>query len=185
MCIMTIITVPLMDRVGRRTLHLLRLVGMYTFNILITMTLVLTVSGCSGQISATIMLLAEWGPSCVYIMRPLMGRTGRRTLHLLGLGGKFVFSSFITITLAMMVSGCSGQISATIILLAEWGPSCLYIMRPLMARTGRNTLHLLGLGGKSVFSSFITITLAMMVSGGSVQISATVILLAELAPSCV
>ena len=107
MCIMTIITT------------------VFVCSILITITLALTVSGCSGQISATITLLAEWGPSCVYIMRLLMGRTGRNTLHLLGLGGKSVFSSLFTITFAMMVSGGSVQISATIMLLAEWEPSCV------------------------------------------------------------
>ena len=44
MCLMTIITIPLMDRIGRRTLHLLGLGGMFIFSILITITLALTVS---------------------------------------------------------------------------------------------------------------------------------------------
>lgn len=35
---------------------------------------------------------------------PLMDRAGRRTLHLWGLGGMFIFSIFITISLLVMVS---------------------------------------------------------------------------------
>lgn len=35
---------------------------------------------------------------------PLMDRAGRRTLHLYGLGGMFVFSLFITISLLIKVS---------------------------------------------------------------------------------
>lgn len=35
---------------------------------------------------------------------PLMDRTGRRTLHLYGLGGMFIFSIFITISLLVSVS---------------------------------------------------------------------------------
>lgn len=35
---------------------------------------------------------------------PLMDRTGRRTLHLYGLGGMFIFSIFITISLLIKVS---------------------------------------------------------------------------------
>lgn len=34
---------------------------------------------------------------------PLMDRAGRRTLHLWGLGGMFIFSIFITISLLVMV----------------------------------------------------------------------------------
>lgn len=35
---------------------------------------------------------------------PLMDRTGRRTLHLYGLGGMFIFSIFITISFLIKVS---------------------------------------------------------------------------------
>ena len=35
---------------------------------------------------------------------PLMDRSGRRTLHLYGLGGMFIFSIFITISLLARVS---------------------------------------------------------------------------------
>ncbi|XP_045193213.2 solute carrier family 2, facilitated glucose transporter member 1-like [Mercenaria mercenaria] len=42
MVVMTIITIPLMDRIGRRTLHLLGLGGMFVFSILITLSLSLT-----------------------------------------------------------------------------------------------------------------------------------------------
>lgn len=35
---------------------------------------------------------------------PLMDRAGRRTLHLYGLGGMFIFSIFITISLLVKVS---------------------------------------------------------------------------------
>ncbi|OWF39797.1 glucose transporter type 1-like [Mizuhopecten yessoensis] len=42
MVIMTMVTIPLMDRVGRRTLHLLGLGGMFVFSILITVSLALT-----------------------------------------------------------------------------------------------------------------------------------------------
>ncbi len=35
---------------------------------------------------------------------PLMDRAGRRTLHLWGLGGMFIFSIFITISLLVMVT---------------------------------------------------------------------------------
>lgn len=37
---------------------------------------------------------------------PLMDRAGRRTLHLWGLGGMFIFSIFITISLLVMVRNC-------------------------------------------------------------------------------
>lgn len=42
MIVMTIITIPLMDRIGRRTLHLVGLGGMFIFSILITLSLSLT-----------------------------------------------------------------------------------------------------------------------------------------------
>lgn len=35
---------------------------------------------------------------------PLMDKTGRRTLHLYGLGGMFIFSIFITISLLIKAS---------------------------------------------------------------------------------
>ncbi|XP_059144226.1 solute carrier family 2, facilitated glucose transporter member 3-like isoform X2 [Physella acuta] len=41
MVVMTIITIPLMDRAGRRTLHLIGLSGMLFFSVLITVTLAL------------------------------------------------------------------------------------------------------------------------------------------------
>ncbi|XP_050398115.1 glucose transporter type 1 isoform X1 [Patella vulgata] len=41
MVVMTIVTIPLMDKVGRRTLHLAGLGGMFVFSILITLTLTL------------------------------------------------------------------------------------------------------------------------------------------------
>lgn len=41
MVVMTLITVPLMDRAGRRTLHLIGLAGMFVFSILITVALAL------------------------------------------------------------------------------------------------------------------------------------------------
>lgn len=44
MVVMTFITIPLMDRVGRRTLHLSGLASMFVFSILITVTLALRVS---------------------------------------------------------------------------------------------------------------------------------------------
>ena len=37
---------------------------------------------------------------------PLMDRSGRRTLHLYGLGGMFIFSIFITISFLVKVSVC-------------------------------------------------------------------------------
>lgn len=43
MVVMTLITIPLMDRIGRRSLHLTGLAGMFVFSILITITLSLTV----------------------------------------------------------------------------------------------------------------------------------------------
>ncbi|XP_053387192.1 glucose transporter type 1-like [Mercenaria mercenaria] len=42
MIVMTIITIPLMDRLGRRTLHLIGLGGMFVFSILITLSLALS-----------------------------------------------------------------------------------------------------------------------------------------------
>lgn len=42
MLVMTLITIPLMDRIGRRTLHLTGLAGMFVFSILITITLSFT-----------------------------------------------------------------------------------------------------------------------------------------------
>lgn len=38
------------------------------------------------------------------VTMPLMDKTGRRTLHLYGLGGMFIFSIFITISLLITVS---------------------------------------------------------------------------------
>lgn len=45
---------------------------------------------------------------------PLMDRTGRRTLHLYGLGGMFIFSIFITISFLIKVSWNFGAF------LSEW-----------------------------------------------------------------
>lgn len=42
MIVMTMITIPLMDKIGRRTLHLVGLGGMFIFSILITLSLALT-----------------------------------------------------------------------------------------------------------------------------------------------
>ena len=45
---------------------------------------------------------------------PLMDKSGRRTLHLYGLGGMFVFSIFITISFLVKVgnsNGCFNKIS--------------------------------------------------------------------------
>lgn len=44
---------------------------------------------------------------------PLMDRAGRRTLHLWGLGGMFIFSIFITISLLVMVRIISIVIAST------------------------------------------------------------------------
>ena len=44
MVVMTLVTLPLMDRVGRRTLHLIGLGGMFIFSILITVCLTLKVN---------------------------------------------------------------------------------------------------------------------------------------------
>lgn len=38
------------------------------------------------------------------VTMPLMDKTGRRTLHLYGLGGMFIFSIFITISFLIKVS---------------------------------------------------------------------------------
>ena len=43
MVVMTLITIPLMDIIGRRTLHLTGLAGMFIFSILITLSLVFQV----------------------------------------------------------------------------------------------------------------------------------------------
>ena len=45
MLVMTVITIPLMDRAGRRSLHLIGLAGMFIFSILITVSLALRVGG--------------------------------------------------------------------------------------------------------------------------------------------
>lgn len=44
------------------------------------------------------------------VTMPLMDKTGRRTLHLYGLGGMFIFSIFITISLLITVSYCKIQL---------------------------------------------------------------------------
>ncbi len=44
---------------------------------------------------------------------PLMDKSGRRTLHLYGLGGMFIFSIFITISLLVKVSPSSCAFSCT------------------------------------------------------------------------
>lgn len=41
---------------------------------------------------------------------PLMDRTGRRTLHLYGLGGMFIFSIFITISFLIKASLKCGKV---------------------------------------------------------------------------
>lgn len=40
------------------------------------------------------------------VIMPLMDRMGRRTLHLYGLGGMFIFSIFITISFLIKVGSC-------------------------------------------------------------------------------
>lgn len=47
---------------------------------------------------------------------PLMDRTGRRTLHLYGLGGMFIFSIFITISLLIKASK---RVSTRIVLMIK------------------------------------------------------------------
>ena len=42
---------------------------------------------------------------------PLMDRSGRRTLHLYGLGGMFIFSIFITISFLVKVGNCTLALS--------------------------------------------------------------------------
>ena len=44
MIIMTLISIPLMEKVGRRRLHLIGLGGMFVFSIFMTITLVLQVN---------------------------------------------------------------------------------------------------------------------------------------------
>lgn len=44
MVVMTLITIPLMDRLGRRTLHMTGLAGMAVFSVLVTITLNFRVS---------------------------------------------------------------------------------------------------------------------------------------------
>ncbi|XP_015377009.1 PREDICTED: glucose transporter type 1-like [Diuraphis noxia] len=44
------------------------------------------------------------------VTMPLMDKTGRRTLHLYGLGGMFIFSIFITISLLITVSTADAKI---------------------------------------------------------------------------
>ena len=43
---------------------------------------------------------------------PLMDRSGRRTLHLYGLGGMFIFSIFITISFLVKVGYCTAALLA-------------------------------------------------------------------------
>ena len=45
---------------------------------------------------------------------PLMDRSGRRTLHLYGLGGMFIFSIFITISFLVKVGNDSLSLSLTL-----------------------------------------------------------------------
>lgn len=51
MVTMTIVTIPLMDRLGRRTLHLTGLGGMAVFSILVTVTLALQVCNVALKIT--------------------------------------------------------------------------------------------------------------------------------------
>lgn len=44
---------------------------------------------------------------------PLMDRTGRRTLHLYGLGGMFIFSIFITISFLIKASTGVARLKCT------------------------------------------------------------------------
>ncbi|KAL4216553.1 Solute carrier 2 [Mactra antiquata] len=51
MILMTVVTIPLMDKLGRRTLHLIGLAGMFIFSIMITLSL-------------SLMYLADWLKIC-------------------------------------------------------------------------------------------------------------------------
>ena len=49
MVVMTLVTIPLMDRAGRRSLHLVGLAGMFVFSILFTVALALRVRMWGGR----------------------------------------------------------------------------------------------------------------------------------------
>ena len=66
---------------------------------------------------------------------PLMDKSGRRTLHLYGLGGMFIFSIFITISFLVKVKEKSSDDSKTRIFLFDTGNSSM----DLVAVSGLDT----------------------------------------------
>lgn len=62
---------------------------------------------------------------------PLMDRTGRRTLHLYGLGGMFIFSIFITISFLIKASTQRLSVAGGVV----WHPSVCRRMAACLDRT--------------------------------------------------
>ena len=70
MVVMTLVTIPLMDRAGRRSLHLVGLAGMFVFSILFTVALALKVSP-----SGTGQSITHWvSPSDTGSVRQTLGK---------------------------------------------------------------------------------------------------------------
>lgn len=75
--------------------------------------------------------LATIGIGCIMVCMtlvsiPLMDRTGRRTLHLYGLGGMFIMSIFITISFLIKVRAFQVAASWPILHVSEPGQFNLY-----------------------------------------------------------
>jgi SP family facilitated glucose transporter-like MFS transporter 1 len=90
--------------IGRRTKQIVRIKTDNLFQVFYYSTSLFVSSGLSEEHAK----FATMGIGAIMVVMtvvsiPLMDRTGRRTLHLYGLGGMFIFSIFITISFLIKV----------------------------------------------------------------------------------
>jgi Sugar (and other) transporter len=97
--------------------------------------------------------LATIGIGCIMVCMtlvsiPLMDRTGRRTLHLYGLGGMFIMSIFITISFLIKVRAFQAAACWPILHVSELGEFNLH--RDGLPRNVIQNRQLFTLGGESL-----------------------------------
>lgn len=116
MVLMTLVSVPLMDRAGRRTLHLVGLAGMFVFSILITVALFTYENNSTMSAFAVVFTLAYvaafgLGPGSIpwMIMSELFSQSARSKAVGVGSLVNWLANFIIGLVFPLMISETSGM----------------------------------------------------------------------------